>query len=101
YHRRSRGPRIAPTNAQRPTMTPYQSAMNGMESSGQWKAYATAPNAPATSPATAPVRLKLVGAPWRKAQTTTANGIVAKSGMQNTHITQSVPITICPQAAEG
>jgi hypothetical protein len=35
YHRRSRGPSIAPINAHNATITPYQRAMNGIESSGQ------------------------------------------------------------------
>jgi hypothetical protein len=35
YHRSNRGPSRAPTKAQSPTMTPYQNAMNGIESSGQ------------------------------------------------------------------
>jgi hypothetical protein len=35
HHRNSRGPKIAPTAAQPAIMTPYQSAINGIESSGQ------------------------------------------------------------------
>ena len=35
HHRNSRGPKIAPTTAHPEIMTPYQSAMNGIESSGQ------------------------------------------------------------------
>jgi hypothetical protein len=50
-----------------------------------------APDAPATTPAIAPVRLKLVGTPLCKAQISNANGMMANSGMQNTQATLCVP----------
>ena len=53
-------------NEQRPSVEAYQNAMNGTESSGQWKAQAVAPNAPERSPAIAPVSLRFVAAPLRR-----------------------------------
>lgn len=38
YHRKRRRPSIAPMAAHRATIAPYQNAMNGIESSGQWNA---------------------------------------------------------------
>ena len=38
HHRRICGPSSAPMKAHNATIAPYHTAMNGMESSGQWKA---------------------------------------------------------------
>ena len=35
YHRNNRGPSIEPSNAHNATIPPYQSAIKGIESSGQ------------------------------------------------------------------
>src|SRR6266404_8509037 len=99
HHRRSRGPRIAPTRAQSRMGPPYQSAINGMEPLEWWNAKTVAPNAPATSPAIAPVRIKLVGALLRKAKTNDANGAKANRGMQIRQAAHCGPKTIPPQAA--
>src|SRR5216683_2653632 len=92
---------MAPASAQSTMGPPYQSTMNGMEPLGWWDAKTAAPNAPATSPAIAPVRCKLVGAPLRNAQINKAKGAMAKSGMQYRQVTHCVPRIIGCQAAEG
>ena len=38
HHRRRRGPSSAPMKAHTATIAPYQTAIKGMESSGQWNA---------------------------------------------------------------
>src|SRR5712671_3899338 len=98
HHRRSLGPSIAPTSAQRTIGPPYQSAINGMEPPGWWKANTAAPNAPATSPIIAPVRARLVGAPLRRAQMSDANGAMANSGMQTRQAAHCGPKIIPPHA---
>src|SRR5260370_21612434 len=82
HHRNNRDPSIAPTRAQSRIDPPYHSAINGMEPPGWWNAKTAAPSAPATSPAIAPVRIRLVGAPLRNAQMSDANGAAANNGMQ-------------------
>jgi hypothetical protein len=81
-------------NVQRAIDPLYQIAMKSSESSAQLNAYAVAPNAPATSPAIAPVQIKLVGAPWRNALMSAANGITAKSGMHRRQVCHRIPIII-------
>src|ERR1700730_15167561 len=82
HHRNNRDPSIAPTRAQSRIDPPYHSAINGMEPPGWWNVKTAAPSAPATSPAIAPVRIRLVGAPLRNAQMSDANGTTANNGMQ-------------------
>src|SRR6266404_4422555 len=61
---------------------PYYSTINGMEPPKWWNAKTAAPSAPTTSPAIAPVHVRLVGAPLRNAQMNDANGATANNGMQ-------------------
>src|SRR5882724_9439422 len=58
HQRNSRGPNAAPARVHSTIVPPYQSAINGSESSVQWSAYAIALTPPAIRPANAPARTR-------------------------------------------
>src|ERR1043166_73149 len=82
YQRNSRGPNVAPAKVHSTIVPPYQIAINGSESSAQCSAYAIALTPPATRPAKAPARDRLVGAAFRTAHIETAKGTIAMIGME-------------------
>src|SRR5256885_6233086 len=101
YQRNSRGPNAAPPNVHSTIVPPYQTATNGNESTVQCSEYAIALMPPATSPATAPARTRLVGAALRTAKMVTAKGMIAMIGIESRHSSHSSPRIILFQCELG
>src|SRR5882757_3728513 len=101
YQRNNRGPNAAPANVHSTIVPPYQTATNGNESTVQCSAYAIALIPPATRPATAPARTRLVGAALRTAKMVTAKGTMAMIGIESRHSSHSSPRIILFQCELG
>src|SRR5437764_1566530 len=101
HQRNSRGPNAAPANVHSTIVPPYQIATNGNESTVQCSAYAIALMPPATRPATAPARTRLVGAALRTAKMVTAKGTMAMIGIESRHSSHSSPRIIPFQCELG
>src|SRR6266705_1744418 len=101
YQRNSRGPNAAPAKVHSTIVPPYQTATNGNESTVQCSAYAIALIPPATRPATAPARTRLVGAALRTAKMVTAKGTMAMIGIESRHSSHSSPRIIRFQCELG